>query len=101
MKNEDLYYIITLELGIAILDRGKNVIYFNKFQDPVGSHERFKNRDYNEVLDNTEFLDKYKGCKILTNFPEAISLMKNKDFEEIEKISAQMEGFIQINKINF
>jgi nucleolar protein 56 len=101
MKNEDLYYIITLELGIVILDSGKNVIYFDKFKDPINSHEKFKNRDYNEVLGNMEFLDKYKSCKILTNFPEAISLLKNKDFEEIEKISPQMESFIQINKINF
>ena len=101
MKNEDLYYIITLELGIVILDNGKNVIYFDKFKDPINSHEKFKNRDYNEVLGNMEFLDKYKSCKILTNFPEAISLLKNKDFEEIEKISPQMESFIQINKINF
>jgi nucleolar protein 56 len=101
MKNEDLYYIITLELGIVILDRGKNVIYFNKFKDPINSHEKFKNRDYNEVLGNMEFLDKYKSCKILTNIPEAISLLKNKDFEEIEKISPQLESFIQINKINF
>jgi len=101
MKNGDLYYIITLELGIVILDNGKNVIYFDKFKDPINSHEKFKNRDYNEVLGNMEFLDKYKSCKILTNFPEAISLLKNKDFEEIEKISPQMESFIQINKINF
>jgi nucleolar protein 56 len=101
MKNEDLYYIITLELGIVILDNGKNVIYFDKFKDPINFHEKFKNRDYNEVLGNMEFLDKYKSCKILTNFPEAISLLKNKDFEEIEKISPQMESFIQINKINF
>jgi len=101
MKNGDLYYIITLELGIVILDNGKNVIYFDKFKDPLNSHEKFKNRDYNEVLGNMEFLDKYKSCKILTNFPEAISLLKNKDFEEIEKISPQMESYIQINKINF
>jgi nucleolar protein 56 len=101
MKNEDLYYIINLELGIVILDSGKNVIYFDKFKDPINSHEKFKNRDYNEVLGNMEFLDKYKSCKILTNIPEAISLLKNKDFEEIEKISPQLECFIQINKINF
>jgi nucleolar protein 56 len=101
MKNEDLYYIINLELGIVILDSGKNVIYFDKFKDPINSHEKFKNRDYDEPLGNMEFLDKYKSCKILTNFPEAISLLKNKDFEEIEKISPQMESFIQINKINF
>jgi nucleolar protein 56 len=101
MKNEDLYYIINLELGIVILDSGKNVIYFDKFKDPINSHEKFKNRDYDEVLGNMEFLDKYKSCKILTNIPEAISLLKNKDFEEIEKISPQLECFIQINKINF
>ncbi len=101
MKNEDLYYIITLELGIAILDIGKNVIYFNKFKDPLNSHDKFKNREYNEILDTVEFLDKYRNCRILTNFPEANSLLKNKDFEEIEKISPQMERFIQINKLNF
>lgn len=101
MKNEDLYYIITLELGIAILDTDKSVIYFNKFKDPINSHERFKNRNYDEILDSIEFLDKYKNSKILTNIPEATSLLKNKDFEEIEKISPPIERFIQINKINF
>ena len=101
MKNEDLYYIITLELGIAILDTGKSVIYFNKFKDPINSHEKFKNRDYDEILDSIEFLDKYKNSKILTNIPEATSLLKNKGFEGIEKISHPIERFIQINKINF
>jgi nucleolar protein 56 len=101
MKNEDLYYIITLELGIAILDTGKSVIYFNKFKDPINSHEKFKNRDYDEILGSIEFLDKYKNSKILTNIPEATSLLKNKGFEGIEKISPPTERFIQINKINF
>ncbi len=101
MKNEDLYYIITLELGIAILDTGKSVIYFNKFKDPINSHEKFKNRDYDEILGSIEFLDKYKNSKILTNIPEATSLLKNKGFEWIEKISPPTERFIQINKINF
>jgi nucleolar protein 56 len=101
MKNEDLYYIITLELGIAILETGKSVIYFNKFKDPINSHEKFKNRDYDEILGSIEFLDKYKNSKILTNIPEATSLLKNKGFEWIEKISPPTERFIQINKINF
>ncbi len=101
MKNEALYYIITLELGIAFLDKGKSVIYFNKFKDPIDSHEKFKNRDYDEILDSIEFLDKYKNSKILTNIPEATSLLKNKGFEEIEKIPPSIERLIQINKINF
>ena len=46
-------------------------------------------------------MDKYKNSKILTNIPEATSLLKNKGFEEIEKISPPIERFIQINKINF
>ena len=101
MKIEDLYYIITLELGIAILETDKSVIYFNKFKDPINSHEKFKNRDYDEILGSIEFLDKYKNSKILTNIPEAHSLLKNKGFEGIEKISPPIERFIQINKISF
>ena len=46
MKDENLYYIITIELGIAILNSDKNVIYFNKFKDPIDSHAKFKDKEY-------------------------------------------------------
>ncbi len=89
MRDDNLYYIITLELGIAILDPNKNVIYFNKFIDPINSHEKIKEKDYDEIvqnIQNVEIFEKYQNIKILTNFPEIINLIKNKNFEAIEKI---------------
>ena len=103
MKDENLHYIITLELGIAILNPDKNVIYFKKFQDPLNSHIKFKDKDYNEIIEtieSVEFLEKHKNIKILTNFPEIINLLKDKDFEVIEKISPLIEKYIQIHKLD-
>ena len=54
MIDGNLRYIITLELGIAILDPNKNVIYFNKFINPVNSHEKIKEKDYNEIVQNIQ-----------------------------------------------
>lgn len=103
MKDENLHYIITFELGIAILKPNKNVIYFKKFQDPLNSHIKFKDKDYNEIIEtieSVEFLEKHKNIKILTNFPEIINLLKDKDFEVIEKISPPIEKYIQIHKLD-
>ncbi len=103
MKDENLHYIITFELGIAILTPNKNVIYFKKFQDPLNSHIKFKDKDYNEIIEtieSVEFLEKHKNIKILTNFPEIINLLKDKDFEVIEKISQPIEKHIQIHKLD-
>jgi nucleolar protein 56 len=100
MKDENPHYLITLELGIAILNSDKNVIYFNKFTDPIKSYGKLKNKDYNEIIDSIEYLEKYKNSNILTNFPEIINLLKNKDFELIEKISPLIEKHIQINKLD-
>lgn len=103
MKDENLHYIITFELGIAILNPDKNVTYFKKFQDPLNSHIKFKDKDYNEIIEtieSVEFLEKHKNIKILTNFPEIINLLKDKDFEVIEKISPLIEKYIQIHKLD-
>ncbi|MBA3750609.1 MAG: hypothetical protein H0X03_06930, partial [Nitrosopumilus sp.] len=100
MKEENLHYIITLELGIAILNSDKNVIYFNKFIDPINSHGKLKNKDYNEINDSIEFVEKYKNSDILTNFPEIINILRNKDFKLIEKTSPLVEKYIQINKLD-
>jgi nucleolar protein 56 len=103
MRDDNLYYIITLELGIAILDPNKNVIYFNKFIDPTNSLEKIKEKDYDEIvqnIQNVEIFEKYQNIKILTNFPEIINLIKNKNFEVIEKIPASIEKYVQINKLD-
>ena len=39
------YYIITLELGIVILDSNKDIIYFNKFINPINIHEKIKEKN--------------------------------------------------------
>ncbi|MDQ6723901.1 MAG: ribonucleotide-diphosphate reductase subunit beta [Thermoproteota archaeon] len=103
MKDENLHYIITLELGIAILNSDKNVIYFNKFKDPINSHVKLKDKDYMEIIEiieSVEILENHKNIKILTNFPELGNLLKNKDFKMIEKISPLIEKHVQINKLN-
>ncbi len=99
MKDENLYYIITLELGIVILNSDKDVIYFNKFNNPIESHTKFKDKDYEEIVESIKFLEKHKNIKILTNFPEITNLLKDKDYEAIEKISPPIEKYIQINKL--
>jgi nucleolar protein 56 len=103
MRDDNLYYIVILELGIAILNPDKNVIYFNKFIDPINSHEKIKEKDYNEIvqnIENFEIFEKDKDIKILTNFPEIIHLIKDKDFKAVEKISPLIEKYIQINKLD-
>jgi nucleolar protein 56 len=103
MKDENLYYIITLELGVVILNSDKDVIYFNKFNNAIESHTKFKDKDYEEIvqsLESTKFLEKHKNLKILTNIPELSNLLKDKDYEAIEKISPPIEKYIQINKLN-
>ena len=79
MKDENLYYIITLELGVVILNSDKDVIYFNKFNNAIESHTKFKDKDYEEIvqsLESIKFLEKHKNIKILTNFPETIEFIK-------------------------
>src|SRR4051812_31869900 len=103
MKDENIYYIITLELGVVILNSDKDVIYFNKFNNAIESHTKFKDKDYEEIVQNLEsdkFLEKHKNIKILTNFPELSNLLKDRDYETIEKISPPIEKYIQINKLN-
>jgi nucleolar protein 56 len=103
MKDENIYYIITLELGIVILNSDKDVIYFNKFSNAIESHTKFKNKDYDEIVQSIEsikVLENHKNIKILTNFPEIMNLLKDKNYEAIEKISPPIEKYIQINKLN-
>ncbi len=76
MKDENLHYIISLELGIAILNAYKNVIKFNSFKDPIESSERFKGKDYGEIIESIEFLENYRNGKIITNMTEIINLLK-------------------------
>ena len=53
MKDENLYYIITLELGVVILNSDKDVIYFNKFNNAIESHTKFKDKDYEEIVQSS------------------------------------------------
>ncbi|MBA3976862.1 MAG: ribonucleotide-diphosphate reductase subunit beta [Nitrosopumilus sp.] len=100
MKDENLHYIISLELGIAILDSDKNIIKFNRFNDPIESNERFKGKDYEEIIESIEFLEKYRNGKIITNMTEIINLLKDREFDSVQKISPPVEKFIQINKLD-
>ncbi len=100
MKDDNLQYIISLELGIAILNSDKNIINFNRFNDPIESNERFKGKEYKEIIESIEFLETHRNGKIMTNMPEIIDLLKDREFDSIERISPSVEKFIQINKLN-
>src|ERR671921_2703966 len=98
MKDDNLQYIISLELGIAILNADKNIINFNRFKDPIESSQRFKGKEYKEIIESIEFLETHRNGKIMTNIPEIIDLLKDREFDSVEKISPPFEKFIQINK---
>jgi nucleolar protein 56 len=100
MKDENHHYILSLELGIAILNADKDIINFNKFEDPIESRERIKGKDYQEIIESIGYLEDHSNSKIITNIPEIINLLKDKDFEHVEKISPSMEKYIQINKLS-
>ncbi len=100
MKDDNLQYIISLELGIAILNSDKNIITFNRFKDPIESNERFKGKEFKEIIESIEFLETHRNGKIMTNMPEIIGLLKDREFDSVERISQSVEKFIQINKLN-
>ena len=100
MNDDNLQYIISLELGIAILNADKDIVNFNRFKDPIESNERFKGKEYKEIIESVEFLETHRNGKIMTNIPEIIGLLKDREFESIERISPTVEKFIQINKLN-
>jgi nucleolar protein 56 len=100
MKDDNLQYIISLELGIAILNADKYIVNFNRFKDPIESNERFKGKEYKEIIESIEFLETHRNGKIMTNMPEIIGLLKDREFDSIERISPSVEKFIQINKLN-
>ena len=100
MNDDNLQYIISLELGIAILNADKDIVNFNRFKDPIESNERFKGKEYKEIIESVEFLETHRNGKIMTNMPEIIGLLKDREFDSIERISPSVEKFIQINKLN-
>src|SRR4051812_30347210 len=103
MKDQNIYYLITLELGITILDSNKKIISFIKFKDPIISHDNFKNKNFNEIIETTEsseVLKDQKNINLLTNLEELASLLKNKEFKTIEKINSSIERSIQLNKLD-
>ena len=100
MKDDNLQYIISLELGIAILNADKNIINFNRFKDPIESNERFKGKEYKEIIESIGFLETHRNGKIMTNMPEIIDLLIDREFDSVERISPSVEKFIQINKLN-
>jgi nucleolar protein 56 len=100
MNDDNLQYIISLELGIAILNADKDIVNFNRFKDPIESNERFKGKEYKEIIESVEFLETHRNGKIMTNIPEIIGLLKDREFDSIERISPSVEKFIQINKLN-
>jgi nucleolar protein 56 len=102
MMDESFYYIVTLELGTVVLDINKNIVYFNKFKDPIKSHSNFVNRNYNEIIEiieNNNIFKNLNNIKILANLNELINLLKKKDIKT-EKLPPSMEIYTQINKLN-
>ncbi|MDQ3083593.1 MAG: ribonucleotide-diphosphate reductase subunit beta, partial [Thermoproteota archaeon] len=96
---DNVYKFLILELGIAIVDEKNQIQSFKKFHDPVQSHIKVKNRDYEEISESLEFF-KVKPELLQTNFPEIIDYLRNNTFNA-EKISAVDERQLQIDKISF
>ncbi|HEY6534985.1 MAG TPA: hypothetical protein VIY08_04160 [Candidatus Nitrosocosmicus sp.] len=98
------YYIITLELGIVVLNSNRDIIYFNKFTDPIDIHEKIKEKQYSEIIKIIEDLEVFKNktnIKMITNIPEIRNLLiEDKKFESIEKCSQSVEKYIQLNKLH-
>jgi len=94
----NVYKFLILELGIAIVDEKNQTQSFKKFLDPVKSHLRIKNRDYEEISESLEFF-KVKPELLKTNYPELIEFLKNNTFNA-EKIAEVEEKQFQIDKIS-
>ena len=94
----NVYKFLILELGIAIVDEKNQTQSFKKFLDPVKSHLRIKNRDYEEISESLEFF-KVKPELLQTNYPELIGFLKNNTFNT-EKIAEVEEKQFQIDKIS-
>jgi nucleolar protein 56 len=93
---DNVYKFLILELGVAILDERNQIRSFKKFSDPIKSHIRIKNRDYEEISESLEFF-KVKPEILQTNYPELIEYLKNNIFNA-EKITEAEERQFQIDK---
>ena len=81
MKDQNLYYLIILELGITILDHNKKLISFNDFKDPITSHDNFKDKNYNEIIDtieNSKALNDKENINLITNIEDLVLLLNIK-----------------------
>lgn len=94
---DNVYKFLILELGIAIVDEKNQTQSFKKFYDPIVSHLKIKNRDYEEISESLEFF-KVKPELLQTNYPELIEYLKNNTFNA-EKIPDGDEKQLQIGKI--
>ena len=77
---DNVYKFLILELGIAIVDEKNQIQFFKKFHDPVKSHIKIKNRDYEEISESLEFFT-VKPELLQTNYPELIDYLKNNDIQ--------------------
>src|SRR6185437_4392254 len=94
MKDQNLYYLIILELGITILDNNNKIISFIKFKDPITSHDNFKNKNYNEIVEiveNSEILKYNKNINLLTNLEEIISSPIERNIQ-LDKLNIYLES---------
>jgi nucleolar protein 56 len=93
------YKFLILELGVAVVDKKNQTQSFKKFHDPVKSHLKIKDRDYQEISECLQFF-KAKPELLQTNYPELIDYLKSYAIN-VEKISDLEDKQIQIDKINF
>ncbi len=96
---DNVYKFLILELGIAIVDEKNQTQSFKKFPDPIKSHLKIKNRDFEEISESLEFF-KVKPELLQTNYPELIDYLKN-NMINAEMISDVDEKQFQIDKIKF
>lgn len=96
---DNVYKFLILELGIAIVDEKNQTQSFKKFHDPIKSHLKIKNRDFEEISESLEFFT-VKPELLQTNYQELIDYLKNNMFNA-EMISDVDEKQFQIDKIKF
>jgi nucleolar protein 56 len=99
MKDQT-FFLIVLELGIIVFDSKKNVMYFQKYDNPVNSFSNIKINQFEEISECLKIFDKYnkEDLKLITNNNSVRQFIKEHGIQS-ESTSYEQEREIQIRKI--
>ncbi len=99
MSERTTYYLLILELGVTVMDKDRQILYFREFQDPILSNTNFKNKKFQEILEQDLKFFKNNPGMIYTNYADIVDLLKTEGYK-VERISQLFAREIQINKID-